>query len=470
MTKELVKENVTRHDSSCENSLPPVELTFVRGRVEVGGNSHEGRALTSGCNTRELVNNRNPLQIGRGRSEEFPLLLERARERVGFNHSGTSQSLINVKHLFAYSPIGLFASKRSAFTLAEVLVTLAVIGIVAVMTIPNLVQNYQSKSWDTASKVFDRKLTEALKVMNVQGTLAGYTRTEDFVNELSKHLKITKTCTNSNLTACFSNTVMWGKDNEEIDISKLKTAKDFGQEENSKNWGANTNIVGFQLANGVTGLMAYNTKCTQDEYSNQITGGDCLAVLYDVQGYAKPNTAGKDLRNTNIVALGSKKACDVEFDNHCWTISGTYTPMSFSECTGNTGSVNSTTAAGDAAKALGIKQCYYDNDYWAGAVKACGGTTKMPTPDQLAKLATQIYGQEIGAKEDKSGLTIKDQTLFDALHAKSPTATSSSFYVWSSEESDSYSAYGRLFGDTCSNYNDGNRYYGSTILAVCLGD
>ena len=292
------------------------------------------------------------------------------------------------------------------------------------MTIPNLVQNYQSRAWDTADTVFQRKLTEALKVMNTQGTLAGYSSTESFVNELSKHLKITKTCTNSNLTACFSNTVMWGKDNEEIDISKLKTAKDFGQEENSKNWGANTNIVGFQLANGVTGLMAYNTKCTQDEYSNQITGGNCLAVLYDVQGYAKPNTAGKDLRNTNIVALGSKKACDVEFGGNCWTIVGQPTPISKQDCENLKGE-------------LGIKACNYDNDYWAGAVKQCGGTDKMPTMQQLADLASEIYeknGQKItmDGKTDYSGLTIANQELFDTFLAKS--SYSSYFYGWSSEE------------------------------------
>ena len=35
--------------------------------------------------------------------------------------------------------------RRCAFTLAEVLITLAIIGIVAAMTIPTLVANYQEK-------------------------------------------------------------------------------------------------------------------------------------------------------------------------------------------------------------------------------------------------------------------------------------------------------------------------------------
>ena len=41
--------------------------------------------------------------------------------------------------------------KKIGFTLAEVLITLAIIGVVAVMTIPTLIANYQKKA--TATKV-----------------------------------------------------------------------------------------------------------------------------------------------------------------------------------------------------------------------------------------------------------------------------------------------------------------------------
>ena len=54
------------------------------------------------------------------------------------------------------------------FTLAEVLITLAIIGVVAAMTIPTLVAEYNQKSWDTASTVFNRRLGEALAMMNTQ--------------------------------------------------------------------------------------------------------------------------------------------------------------------------------------------------------------------------------------------------------------------------------------------------------------
>ena len=84
-------------------------------------------------------------------------------------------------------------NSKVAFTLAEVLITLGIIGVVAALTIPTLIAKYQEKSWATASEVFKTKFTEAIKVMNVQGSLgkyAKYNTTEGFVEELQKHFKI----------------------------------------------------------------------------------------------------------------------------------------------------------------------------------------------------------------------------------------------------------------------------------------
>ena len=45
-----------------------------------------------------------------------------------------------------------FSLKRPAFTLAEVLITLGIIGVVAAMTMPSLVANYEKKRTATAVK------------------------------------------------------------------------------------------------------------------------------------------------------------------------------------------------------------------------------------------------------------------------------------------------------------------------------
>lgn len=45
-----------------------------------------------------------------------------------------------------------YQGKKTAFTLAEVLITLGIIGIVAAMTLPTLIGNYKKKVWETSFK------------------------------------------------------------------------------------------------------------------------------------------------------------------------------------------------------------------------------------------------------------------------------------------------------------------------------
>jgi len=54
--------------------------------------------------------------------------------------------------------------KRAAFTLAEVLITLAIIGVVAAMTIPTLVANYQKKVVVTKLQKFYSTMSQSIKM------------------------------------------------------------------------------------------------------------------------------------------------------------------------------------------------------------------------------------------------------------------------------------------------------------------
>ena len=336
------------------------------------------------------------------------------------------------------------------------LITLAIIGIVAALTIPTLVQNYQTKAWNTASQVFQRKLGEALRVMNVQGTLAGYTTTEAFVDELSKHIKITRICDNDDITTCFSDTVTWG--DEEVDMSKIKKAKNFGQND----W--DTNTVAVQFANGVNGIIAYNPSCTQNQFSNnEITinengiGTDCLAILYDVDGFKNPNTEGKDLKNLNVTSLGSN--CVIELsDGTCFTAPFTPTAMSLSDCEAQKGE-------------LGISECYKAADYWAGAVKTCHDMgSSLPSQEQLDQLARDLYpGTTISSTlfENSTG---NRNNVKAAEWGFIASPSFSAFWLWSSEEYDKRHAYSRDFYSANTYRNRNTRNYSSVIQAVCLAD
>ena len=309
--------------------------------------------------------------------------------------------------------------KKAAFTLAEVLITLAIIGIVAALTIPTLVQNYQERAWNTASQVFQRKLGEALRVMNVQGTLAGYTTTEAFVDELSKHIKITRICDNDDITTCFSDTVTWG--DEEVDMSKIKKAKNFGDDK--VGWGTNT--IGVQFANGVNGVIAYNPSCTQDPFRNDVIsigengiGTDCLAILYDVDGFKNPNTNQKDLRGLNVEL---SDPCAIELsDGTCFSEPFHPTPLTTAEC--------------DQLVADGypINKCITYNDYWAGAVKKCYDMGyRLPNDNDLRKLAMEIYQDVNGNFSDNR---YSDKAYEMGLISSVSTLT---FWLWTNEEDSS---------------------------------
>ena len=247
--------------------------------------------------------------------------------------------------------------RRVAFTLAEVLITLAVIGIVAVLTLPNLIQNHNEKAWSTARDVFTKRLEVATRQMNTEEKLAGYESTMDFVNELKKYIKITRICDSDEITKCFAKEVIWSDGEEPIDMSTIQNAASLGQED----W--DTDTVAVQFANGVNAIIAYNPNATQDPYNNQFSAtSNSMAILYDVSGNKNPNTNGKDIGKINVEQLAGVTGCMIPElkDTMCITQilgpqNGGYSPMTLEEC-------NQAVSEGK----LGITACYPNgNDYWA---------------------------------------------------------------------------------------------------------
>ena len=344
---------------------------------------------------------------------------------------------------------------KKGFTLAEVLITLGIIGVVAAMTIPTLINNYQTKSWNTAAKVFEAKFTESLKTMNVQGQLGKYGKyntTEGFVEELQKHFKITHVCDKDHTMQCFEKTVTWG--DKDADLSNIKESKDFVEvAAGESDWG--TNVMGVQFANGVTGLIAYNPKCTSDPHNNQVTGSDCYALLYDTSGFSDPNELGKDLRSTPNVKNLAGGGCAFEVGGTCYTTQPfTPTPITQTECLAN-------------KDKWGLADCPYDNDYFAGAVKQCGGLNKLPSPQQLAGITNYVFNTTtFGADTSDSG------TLdIDKVESLGFTLNSiKTVYILSNqidEESSNNQVYYRVLFDTGTYIAPYPREYESSTV-VCV--
>ena len=62
-----------------------------------------------------------------------------------------------------------FFKKANGFALAEVLITLGIIGVVAAMTLPTLITNYQKRSTATRVKTFYSKINQAMQLSIADG-------------------------------------------------------------------------------------------------------------------------------------------------------------------------------------------------------------------------------------------------------------------------------------------------------------
>ncbi len=256
------------------------------------------------------------------------------------------------------------ASAKKGFTLAEVLIVLGVIGIVAALTIPTLLKNWQEERWKTASKVFENRLTEAVGQMHARGRLTVYTTTEAFVDELKNFMRMIEVCQNDNLSSCFVSEVL--DDITPISTNTLSTAQSF-----SKSWG--TNIIGLKLANGANVFIAYNPSCTLDPAATGEEVSKCsVAALYDTNGDSSPNKLTKDVNLFNA-ELSSFK-CE-----------GTLLPEGI--CVGD--SVGGCINTCDGSEFIsydpsGSGMVFCSRNCWAGVKKACADKgMRLPTSAEL---------------------------------------------------------------------------------------
>ena len=362
-------------------------------------------------------------------------------------------------HLFTQSLSHLITSKKAAFTLAEVLITLAVIGIVAALTLPGLIQNHNEKAWSTAKDLWEKKLTETVRRMNTDGVMTGHDTTEDFMDTFKQYMKVIKTCDHTDINKCYSPKVVTTGSNEEpmeVETDSLTSASSMGL----KDWQTNTNTMSFVVADGTTVIMAYQPECP---YADPIedTGSQvsCMGYMVDVNGKKGPNRVGKDIQLSSGVAFST---CDNPIGDMCWSTEF-QANRAINTCEGS--------EYEDMEEQHG-SNC--STNYWAGAKLTCQEKgMELPTRAQLAQLASELYVNSsdgstvtIGANEDKSGLKVKDE------YTQNPPIKYIGYNYWSSEEYSALNAYGRDFDTTYTDGSDG--YWGyknsSNRRAVCISN
>ncbi|MDD3435693.1 MAG: hypothetical protein PHC64_00920 [Candidatus Gastranaerophilales bacterium] len=260
----------------------------------------------------------------------------------------------------------------AAFTLAETLIALAIVGVVAAIVLPQVMTNVNEMSWAKAKDNFEVKIDQATRQMNVNGDLPSYppyisNATETFTNNFQKYIKIAKRCTSSNLDDCFVSSFK-SSGGTDVTTSSLTTGASLGH----TSW--TDQNAGLSLADGTNMILSFNRACSYIDWVNNEgsiygEGGNtnksfipgnttaCVAIVYDINGNQKPNTVGKDIGELNAILSGDD--C-IQVGSMCVSRSNvSYSPI-------NT-SVDSTwdsncTSSSDA-------RCTQNR--WAGAKKAC---------------------------------------------------------------------------------------------------
>ncbi len=180
--------------------------------------------------------------------------------------------------------------KLKAFTLAEVLITLAIVGVVAALTLPNLIANYQKKQTATKVKKVYTILSQAIQSAIVDyGDITGWdvydeytlSNSYEFANKYIKpYLNVVKDC-------------------------GIETTGDCALE-----------LYGL---NGLSTFTYYSSKLTKfflNDGSEIFVGSPVLDsdgldirvhLLVDVNGKTKPNIVGKDVFQFELVLKESDK-------------------------------------------------------------------------------------------------------------------------------------------------------------------
>ncbi|MFI3300834.1 MAG: type II secretion system protein, partial [Candidatus Gastranaerophilales bacterium] len=269
-------------------------------------------------------------------------------------------------------------TKLSAFTLAEVLITLGIIGIVSAMTMPSLISNMQSKALERKQELFDGRLEEAMNQMRFHEKLTGYSNAQDFVDELAKYLKINEVCDISDVDECFPATVISSCDTQ-YNTSDLVTGDDIAAVYNDMDFSSDN--VGVIFADGTKALVNYDLNCEwldpYDGGANREEATQCVSVLADVNGNSGKNTIGND-----ILPINSQFGFNIS--GTCWSLSN-LVPVGIN-CT-NTSGVDYSYCEGSTS---------YSADYWAGAMKSCYEQGKrLPTRQELADMHNYIFNTDI---------------------------------------------------------------------------
>ena len=201
-----------------------------------------------------------------------------------------------------------FTRRKAAFTLAEVLITLGIIGVVAAMTLPTLVGNYKNKELSTRAKKTYSLISQALqKYQSDNGTVGDITglfdtskNSADVTTAFSKYFKATRVCTSKTQKGCDKFYYEVAYASPLYDAEGSATGSGMYTPKFLLPDGA---LIGIKMQSSCihpTTSTVYNPDGTpqKDADGNVITNtyneNSCGSIYFDTNGPAKPNQFGAD--------------------------------------------------------------------------------------------------------------------------------------------------------------------------------
>ena len=252
----------------------------------------------------------------------LPVTLDRSRNHLArLAKNGTAKSVVFALCLcslaqFGMTPTvsraikGLWAcGRRIAFTMAEILLSLTIIGVVAAITLPSLTGNINERTWNTQRKALYARFSQAFPLLDSINT---YSSGEAFVSgALAKVLKINNICDKDHIRDCgivSSYTNLAGSqksfpltlsqlNSTMVSISVFYTRSDgttfdgsFSQDDQD--------VVAFETQNGESIALLYSPGCRPSYNETSVYLAQekvCVNMIYDLNGHKGPNTVGKDM-------------------------------------------------------------------------------------------------------------------------------------------------------------------------------
>ena len=212
--------------------------------------------------------------------------------------------------------VGIFGllKRRIAFTMAEILLSLTIIGVVAAITLPSLMGNINERTWNTQRKALYARMSQAISLVPSIGGFGSYnvevyshpdftlpstrgvdTATETFiVAALSKVLKMNNICDAPYQDCGFPSTfnTMTGEQLTAIHLLYMENLLN----RSYTLWGGNgPQGKAFETMNGETILAFYSPACYPLDSSGNLEHSLCAYFIYDLNGLKGPNTVGKDM-------------------------------------------------------------------------------------------------------------------------------------------------------------------------------